>query len=141
MPHTCMTMGREYRKLLKIYPLQANALPPFLISNFMHRYLSGQDFSELLDSSTVDCVRKHVPTPTDKVSIVVGSYAESSPVTTDSASCFNASRLSINTITADFPNTHSAKLPFFVTVVVIVDLTHNITRNGGRGICMRLYCL
>ena len=57
-----------------------------------------------------------VNAPTAKVL----SFKVSSPVTTDNASCFDGSGLS------------TPQVPFFAAVVVIVDLIHNIARDGVR---------
>ena len=63
------------------------------------------------------------------------AYRKLSPVTTDDASCFNASPLTVNAGTTDFPHiTDSMKPPFFqqaVSVMMIVDHVYHYEEEGG----------
>ena len=95
----------------------------------MYQAFSGQDFGELLgDSSIVSCVCKHVHTP-------------STDLIPDDASCYDASRLSINTIPADFPSTCSAKLLFFTAATTNGRHMHKtLEQSPPPHFCLEVVC-
>ena len=90
-------------------------------------------------SCVIKCVcnmytQNHSPWPSSRLLLLAvwGLF----PVNTADKSCFDASRLNINTRPLFSCSTHSAKLLFFqkaTVVVVIVNITGNITRNRMDG--------
>ena len=133
----------------KIRPLLANALlPPLTPKLFFSRINALYWAVSFWFSFVVDCVHKHTHTHTQEKLLYPRLLATAKAFVArignaslrevvlchyDDASCFDASRLSIN------KSTHSEKLPFFQKALT-VDFTHvliKIARNEGGGICVR----